>query len=94
MHMSTARGRRMLCRARQIWGELDYTQRRLFEVRTGVPTLTPQERARLQRRLDQRSIDPRRVTQPSLEGTGVDQATVDELEEMWAAPSARGRRSP
>ncbi|MGO9976497.1 MAG: hypothetical protein ACLP01_27550 [Solirubrobacteraceae bacterium] len=72
MHMSTARARRMVGRARQIWGELDYTQRRLFEVRTGVPTLTPEERARLQRILDERRLEQR---------------ALDELEEMWARPS-------
>ncbi len=93
MHMSTARARRMVGRARQIWGELDYTQRRLFEVRTGVPTLTPEERARLQRVLDERRLERRTVEEPNIAQLSVDQPTpeqraLDELEEMWARPSA------
>jgi hypothetical protein len=28
----------------QTWGELDYAQRRLLEIRTGIPNLTPPKR--------------------------------------------------
>jgi hypothetical protein len=35
--MMTTRLRRSATRARQIWDELDYAQRRVFELRTGVP---------------------------------------------------------
>lgn len=31
-------------RAQQIWAELDYAQRRLFELRTGVPSVPRQNR--------------------------------------------------
>ncbi len=34
-----------LTRVRRVWNELDYTQRRLFEIRTGVP-VTGQTRPR------------------------------------------------
>lgn len=33
----TATATRLARRARRIWAELDYAQRRLFEIRTGVP---------------------------------------------------------
>jgi hypothetical protein len=33
---------RMITRARLIWQELDYAQRRSFELRTGVPAPAPQ----------------------------------------------------
>jgi hypothetical protein len=38
--------RRKLRRLREIWAELNYAQRRLLEIRTGVPIVTPAERAR------------------------------------------------
>ena len=31
-------------RVRQIWSELDYAQRRLFEIRTGVPVVDRDQR--------------------------------------------------
>lgn len=34
----TSRTGKAVSRAQQIWAELDYAQRRLFELRTGVPT--------------------------------------------------------
>jgi hypothetical protein len=33
--------------AKRIWNELDYAQRRSFELRTGVPLVKPEERRRL-----------------------------------------------
>jgi hypothetical protein len=41
-----SRTARLIRRAAQIWEELDYAQRRLLEIRTGVPNLTRTERAR------------------------------------------------
>jgi hypothetical protein len=38
--------RNRLRRLRQVWAELEYAQRRLLEIRTGVPVLTPAERAK------------------------------------------------
>jgi hypothetical protein len=35
---------RFVRRVGQIWSELDYAQRRLLELRTGVPDLTRRER--------------------------------------------------
>jgi hypothetical protein len=29
---------------KRVWAELDYAQRRLFEIRTGVPVTSPAER--------------------------------------------------
>ncbi len=39
-----SRAGRIVGRATQIWAELDYAQRRLLEIRTGIPQLTRQER--------------------------------------------------
>ena len=33
-------------RLRQVWAELDYAQRRLLEIRTGVALVSPAERAK------------------------------------------------
>ncbi len=44
---------RALGRAKQIWSELDYTQRRLFELRTGIPSTTPEKRPSLKARIDE-----------------------------------------
>ena len=38
--------RNRLRRLRRLWAELEYAQRRLFEMRTGVTVLTPAERAK------------------------------------------------
>ena len=40
----TSRTGKAINRAQQIWAELDYAQRRMFELRTGVPTLSRQNR--------------------------------------------------
>lgn len=50
--MSTSvlsRLRRIFSRATQTWAELDYAQRRLLEIRTGVPNLTPPSHPRISR---------------------------------------------
>ncbi len=44
MTAKTSRSRRAVNRAQQIWAELDYAQRRLFELRTGVPSGPRQNR--------------------------------------------------
>ncbi len=44
---------RALGRAKRIWSELDYAQRRLFELRTGVPSTTPERRPSLKARIDE-----------------------------------------
>jgi hypothetical protein len=43
--VTDSRPRRTIERVRQIWAELDYAQRRLLEIRTGVPSLTQTRRA-------------------------------------------------
>lgn len=48
--MTTAtdfRALRVIGRIKQIWAELDYAQRRLLEIRTGIRSLAQPERARL-----------------------------------------------
>ena len=36
--------RRMIGRVKAVWSEMDYAQRRLFEIRTGVPMLPARKR--------------------------------------------------
>jgi hypothetical protein len=38
--------RRTFKRFQDIWAELEYAQRRLLEIRTGVPIVSPAERAK------------------------------------------------
>jgi hypothetical protein len=38
--------RRMTSRVRAVWSEMDYAQRRLFEIRTGVPVPPVRDRSR------------------------------------------------
>jgi hypothetical protein len=40
-----SRAGRTIGRIKQIWAELDYAQRRLLEIRTGIPSLAQPERA-------------------------------------------------
>lgn len=40
----TSRTGKAVSRAQQIWAELDYVQRRMFELRTGVPTRSRESR--------------------------------------------------
>ncbi len=50
--MSTSilsRLRRIFSRVMQTWTELDYAQRRLLEIRIGIPNLTPPKRPRISR---------------------------------------------
>lgn len=45
-----SRAHRTIYRVRQIWGELDYAQRRLLEIRTGVALPpSPRQRTRVSR---------------------------------------------
>ena len=38
---------RVITSAKRIWDELDYAQRRSFELKTGVPVVKPGQRRRL-----------------------------------------------
>jgi hypothetical protein len=51
MNTTTSRIGRVLSRARQIWPELGYVQRRMFEVQTGVAA--PAHRTGARRGLDE-----------------------------------------
>jgi hypothetical protein len=54
--MSTSiltRLRRIFSRVTQTWAELDYAQRRLLEIRTGIPNLTPPKRPRISRHVSE-----------------------------------------
>ena len=41
---SGSRARRTIGRMKRLWQELDYAQRRVLEINTGVPLTTPDER--------------------------------------------------
>jgi len=45
MRSKLSRTGKAVGRVQQIWAELDYAQRRLFEIRTGVPSL-PRDNSR------------------------------------------------
>jgi hypothetical protein len=50
----SARGfktRRAVKRAKEIWSDMDYAQRRAFEIRTGIPVI--ERRARIARSADE-----------------------------------------
>jgi hypothetical protein len=40
----TSRVRRVIARLGRVWAGLDHAERRLFEVRTGIPVLAPRQR--------------------------------------------------
>ena len=44
--MNTARLRNLALRARRTWSDLDYVQRRLFEMQTGIPVTGAPRRVR------------------------------------------------
>jgi hypothetical protein len=46
-----SRLRRIFTRVTQTWAELDYAQRRLLEIRTGIPNLAAPKRPRISRRV-------------------------------------------
>jgi hypothetical protein len=50
---SASRTGRTIRRAKKLWAELDYAQRRMLEIRTGVPFTTPAERRRSPLRVHQ-----------------------------------------
>jgi hypothetical protein len=63
---------RIFSRVTETWAELDYAQRRLLEIRTGIPDLTPPKRPRISRRvselealyaLDEPAVARRRLAQ-------------------------------
>jgi hypothetical protein len=41
---NSSRTRKAVSRAQQIWAELDYVQRRMFELRTGIPAVSRENR--------------------------------------------------
>jgi len=47
MRLRTFKTRRGIDRAKRIWAELDYAQRRSMELRTGVPMGSRERRARI-----------------------------------------------
>jgi hypothetical protein len=51
--VTESRTSRTLGRVKQIWSEFDYAQRRLFEIRTGIPATAPENRPRIARRADE-----------------------------------------
>jgi hypothetical protein len=50
---ANSRAKRAISRARRIWSELDYAQRRLFEIRTGVRATAPEMRASVRRQVEE-----------------------------------------
>jgi hypothetical protein len=52
--ITESRARRIVSRAAEIWAELDHAQRRLLEIRTGIPELT-RPQGRRHDRIDRRS---------------------------------------
>jgi hypothetical protein len=48
-----SRLRRIFSHVMETWTELDYAQRRLLEIRTGIPNLTPPKRPRISRRVSE-----------------------------------------
>lgn len=38
---------------KQVWSEMDYAQRRLFEIRTGIPVTAPPKQARNKSTVDE-----------------------------------------
>ena len=55
MRLTISRTRRGINRARRIWTELDYAQRRSLELQTGVPMGASKIRARIGRDFDELS---------------------------------------
>jgi hypothetical protein len=47
MRLTTPRTQRRINRAKRIWAELDYAQRRSLELQTGVPMGARENRSRL-----------------------------------------------
>ena len=54
--MATAtqsRIRQAVTEVKRVWAELDYAQRRLFEIRTGVPVISRDQRVRTARTVEE-----------------------------------------
>jgi hypothetical protein len=47
-----SRTKRVIRRIKQVWDELGYAQRRMFEIRTGVP-VRPNERPKISRSVEE-----------------------------------------
>ena len=52
MTSATSRVKRVVRRARRVWAELEYGQRRMFEIQTGV-SVRPERRPRISRSIDE-----------------------------------------
>ena len=52
MTSATSRTKRLARRMKRLWGEMDYAQNRMFELRTGVPT-NAQRRPKISRSVDE-----------------------------------------
>ena len=48
-----ARARRLIARMRRSWAEMDYAQRRMFELRTGISLLETPQRARARPQIEE-----------------------------------------
>jgi hypothetical protein len=55
MRLTTSRTRRGIDRAKRIWTELDYAQRRSLEIQTGIPLGAREIHPRAGRRFDELS---------------------------------------
>ncbi|MGN6872270.1 MAG: hypothetical protein ACTHMY_28090 [Solirubrobacteraceae bacterium] len=55
MRQTTLRARRGIVRARRIWAELDYAQRRSLEIQTGIPLGARDVHPRIRRSFDELS---------------------------------------
>jgi hypothetical protein len=53
MSTSASRAGRAITRIRRTWAELDYAQRRLLEIRTGIPFSDDEKRARRWAEIDE-----------------------------------------
>jgi BMFP domain-containing protein YqiC len=54
MRIATDARTSRIARAKQIWAELDYAQRRLFEIQTGIASPARERRSTLRRSGDDR----------------------------------------
>ncbi len=50
---TTTRIKRAMKRLKAVWSELKYADRRLFEIRTGIPVEKHRDRPRIARRVDE-----------------------------------------
>jgi hypothetical protein len=50
--ITTSRASRTIGRVRRLWAELDYAQRRLLEIQTGIPIAAPEDRSTTRGQID------------------------------------------